>query len=161
MSEFYAQPYSLDHTGFYFDSMESFEAGMEKLGRQNCEEVEIQFIDGDDHLASLAKEAEINQANIGLWFDALEDLDIHEARQLTFLLERGFNLEDALERYDEVCLFHGSAEDYAQDLIEETTEIPENLRYYIDYEAIARDMKLNGEIEEIEHDLIVTNGYEF
>jgi len=46
-------------------------------------------------------------------------------------------------------------------VIEDTTEIPENLRYYIDYDAIARDMKINGEIIEIDHDLIVTNAYDF
>ncbi len=46
-------------------------------------------------------------------------------------------------------------------IIEETTEIPESLQYYIDYKAIARDMKINGEIIEIEHDLIVTNAHEF
>lgn len=28
MTEFYAQPYSLDHTGFYLDSIEKYEAGM-------------------------------------------------------------------------------------------------------------------------------------
>ena len=28
MTGFYAQPYSLDHTGFYFDSFETFEHGM-------------------------------------------------------------------------------------------------------------------------------------
>ncbi len=161
MTEFYAQPYSLDHTGFYFDSLEAFEAGMEKLNKLNCEEVEIQFIDGDDHLADLAKEAEINQANINLWFETLDDLDKFEAQQLTYLLERGFNLDDALERYEEVCIYHGTATTYAQELVEETTEIPESLRYYIDYEAIARDMKINGEIEEIEYEIIVTNGYDF
>ena len=40
------------------------------------------------------------------------------------------------------------------------TKIPENLRYYIDYDAIACDMKINGEIIEIDHDLIVTNANE-
>ncbi len=54
-----------------------------------------------------------------------------------------------------------TAKDYAYDLIEETTEIPENLRSYIDYDAIARDMEINGEIVEINHDLIVTNAQEF
>ncbi|MBL3591784.1 MAG: antirestriction protein ArdA [gamma proteobacterium endosymbiont of Lamellibrachia anaximandri] len=39
--------------------------------------------------------------------------------------------------------------------------MPENLQYYIDYQAIARDMKINGEIIEIERDLIVTNAHEF
>ena len=53
---------------------------------------------------------------------------------------------------DEVCLHYGMAEDYTQELIEETTAIPDNLRYYIDCEAIARDMKINEEIIEIGRD---------
>lgn len=161
MTEFYAQPYSIDHTGFFFDSPETFEAGMEKLNQKRCEEVEIQFIDGDDHLASLAKDARINQANIDLWFETLDDLDETQAQQLCYLLDRSFTLEDSLDRYEEVCIYTGSATDYAQELIEETTDIPDNLRYYIDYEAIARDMKINGEIEEIDRETIVTNGYDF
>ena len=161
MTTFYAQPYSLDHTGFYFESIEEFETGMEKLNKIGCEEVEIQFIDGDDHQAALANEAGINQANITLWFETLDDLDSFEAIRLTFLLERGFDLDDALRRFEEVCIYQGRASDYAQELIEDTTQIPENLQYYIDYEAIARDMRLNGEIEEIDSETLVTNAYEF
>ena len=63
MTEFYAQPYSIEHTGFTFNSFETFEAGMEKLNKRGCEEVEIQFIDGD----------------IAFWFDVLDDFDLTEA----------------------------------------------------------------------------------
>ena len=161
MTQFYAQPYSLDHTGFYFDSLETFEAGMEVLNSRGCEEVEIQFIDGDEHLAELAKAASIHQGDVHFWFDQLEDLDETSVIQLTYLLETGYSLDDALEHYEDVCLYEGSASDYAYDLINETTEIPENLRYYIDYDAIARDMQLNGEITEITRELIVTNALEF
>ncbi len=161
MTEFYAQPYSLKHTGFYFNSIEVFEAGMEQLNKKGCEEVEIQFIDGSDHLVQLANAANIHQGNVPLWYEELENLDETEATQLNFLLDCGYNLDDAMKRYEEVCLHEGTAEDYAYDLIEETTEIPENLRYYIDYKAIARDMQINGEITEINHDLIVTNAHEF
>lgn len=161
MTEFYAQPYSIEHTGFYFNSIDKFEAGMEKLNHKGCEEVEIQFIDGDDYLADLANISHIGQGDIDTWFEDLENLDESETRQLIFLLELGYSLNDAMERYEDVCLFDGSAKDYAYDLINETTEIPENLRYYIDYDAIARDMKLNGEIFEINHDLLVTNAHEF
>ena len=161
MTTFYAQPYSIEHTGFYFDSPEAFEAGMEKLNARGCEEVEIQFIDGECGLSRLADAAGINQASIGLWFEELDDLDTNDIDQLCFLLYRGFELEDALTRYEYVNIFYGSAADYAQELVEDTTDIPESLRYYIDYEAIARDMGYNGEIEEIAHDVIVTNAYEF
>lgn len=37
-----------------------------------------------------------------------------------------------------------------QDLTEETTAIPENLRLYIDYEAMAQDARLNGELFTVE-----------
>jgi len=161
MTEFYAQPYSLEHTGFYFDSIDKFEAGMETLNKRGCEEVEIQLIDSSDHLVQLASAANIHQGDVSFWYEELEDLDETEATQINFLLDCGYTLTDAMERYDEVYLHHGTAEDYAYDLIEETTEIPESLRYYIDYKAIARDMEINGEITEINHDLIVTNAQEF
>jgi hypothetical protein len=161
MTEFYAQPYSTEHTGFYFSSFENFEAGMEKLNKIGCEEVEIQFIDGDDHLARLANTAPIYQCDIAFWFEELDDLDQTEATQMIVLLDLGYNLSDALERYEEVCLFDGSAADYAYDIINETCEVPEYLSNYIDYDAIARDMEINGEITEINRELIVTNMNEF
>ncbi len=83
-----------------------------------------------------------------------------DATRICYLLDY-LNLDDALNRYDEVCLHYGTAEDYAQEIIEETTEIPESLQYYIDYKAIARDMQINGEIFEIERELIITNVQEF
>ncbi len=161
MTTFYAQPYSLDHTGFYFENIDQYEAGMERLNKQGCEEVEIQFIDGDEHQARIASALTIYQCDVHRWFEDLDDLDDTAATQISFLLDLGYSIEDALDRYDEVCLFDGKASDYAYDLINETTEVPESLRYYIDYDAIARDMQLNGEITELERELIVTNAHEF
>jgi antirestriction protein len=43
-----------------------------------------------------------------------------------------------------------SLADYAQELTEETTEIPATLINYIDYEAMARDMELGGDVFTIE-----------
>ncbi|MCY1646653.1 antirestriction protein ArdA [Caulobacter sp. SL161] len=40
--------------------------------------------------------------------------------------------------------------DYVQELTEETVTIPESLRNYIDYEAIARDAEINGDFFTIE-----------
>ena len=36
--------------------------------------------------------------------------------------------------------------DFARELIEETTSIPQNLAYSFDYEAMARDMELSGDV---------------
>ena len=45
---------------------------------------------------------------------------------------------------------YASLADYAEELTDETTQIPENLAYYIDYECMARDMEMSGDIFAIE-----------
>lgn len=49
-----------------------------------------------------------------------------------------------------------SLADYVQDITEETTEIPQNLRFYIDWQAMARDCELNGDLFTIQtaHDAV-------
>ncbi len=39
---------------------------------------------------------------------------------------------------------------YVQELTEETTEIPQQLQSYIDYEAMGRDMEINGDLFTVE-----------
>lgn len=45
---------------------------------------------------------------------------------------------------------YDSLADYAQELTEQSTEIPESLRHYIDYDSMARDMVLGGDVFTIE-----------
>jgi len=161
MTEFYAQPYSIEHTGFYFDSIEKFETGMENSNKCGCEETEIQFIDGDDHLANLANAANIGQGDVYFWFEELDDPDETAVHQICSLLDLGYKISEVLDRYEDVYIFDGPASDYAHEIIDDTCEVPENLRYNIDYEAIARDMKINGEIAEIGYNMVVTNTHEF
>jgi antirestriction protein len=42
--------------------------------------------------------------------------------------------------------------DYARSITEDTTEIPNHLQYYIDYEKLGRDMDLNGEVYTLDVD---------
>ena len=51
---------------------------------------------------------------------------------------------------DNYCGCFKSVADFAEDLTEQTTEIPKALEYYIDYEAMGRDMELNRDILTIE-----------
>lgn len=52
--------------------------------------------------------------------------------------------EDALsDRYNGE---YRSLSDFAEELTEGTTEIPDNLRHYIDYEAMARDLEISDVI---------------
>ncbi len=45
---------------------------------------------------------------------------------------------------------HTSLADYLQELTEESTFIPQALRYYIDWQAMARDAELNGDLFAVE-----------
>jgi len=49
---------------------------------------------------------------------------------------------------------YASLEDYAQELTEETSEVPEHLQYYIDYDKMGRDMEMSGDI------FIIETGYQ-
>ena len=67
------------------------------------------------------------------------------------LLNHFADLDEAQRVAEEnYCGCYRSLADYAQELTEETTDIPANLTYYIDYESIARDMELNGDVFTIE-----------
>ena len=57
------------------------------------------------------------------------------------------NLEEAREALDDRYMgSHASLADYVQELTEEGTTIPHALRYYIDWQAMARDAGLNGDL---------------
>lgn len=57
------------------------------------------------------------------------------------------NVEEARQAIeDNYCGCYSSVEDYAQQLTEETSQIPEHLALYIDYERMGRDMEISGDI---------------
>lgn len=59
----------------------------------------------------------------------------------------GGDLEEAREALGDRYLgSYSSLADYVQELTEETTEIPEGLRYYIDWQAMARDVEMSGDL---------------
>ena len=59
----------------------------------------------------------------------------------------GDDLAEARAAFEDYAGEYRSGADFAEQLHEDTgTEIPESLQYYIDWEALARDMALNGEI---------------
>ena len=57
------------------------------------------------------------------------------------------DLDDAREAItDRYICEHSSLADYVHELTEEGVVIPQPLHYYIDYQAMARDAELNGEL---------------
>jgi len=55
-----------------------------------------------------------------------------------------------VDRIQNYCGCYASLADYAEELTEETTQIPEHLALYIDYEKMGRDMELGGDVFTIE-----------
>jgi antirestriction protein len=63
----------------------------------------------------------------------------------------GGDLDDARKAAEEnYAGLYTSLADYAEELTDNTAEIPQNLAYYIDYERMGRDMELSGDIFTIE-----------
>lgn len=60
------------------------------------------------------------------------------------LVEHFSDLEDAKTALeDHYYGAYSSVADFAQELTEQTTQIPQNLQYYIDWERMARDLEIN------------------
>jgi len=63
----------------------------------------------------------------------------------------GDNLEDARKALEEnYSGCYSSLADYAEELTTDTSEVPEHLAYYIDYERMGRDMEMSGDIFTVE-----------
>lgn len=155
MTTLHATPYNIDAVGFYFESLEEYqtksENHLDRFGNL-VEEFEIQFIDGDD--AELFEACGINQANLNVWFDDIEFLQDFEKASLYYLLGVAcYDLDQAMEKMNDTCIYQGELLEAATELFDECYlyTLPENLRYYIDYEKFARDCELGGDMCEFEY----------
>ena len=151
---YHATPYDISAAGFFFHDYEEYMAKAQAHRNEAgdpVEEYEIQFIDGDNY--TLFEGLSINQANLEQWFDDFEYIDGDDYIKAVFMAEYlGYDMETILERMDDIHLFEGTAIEYAEEYIDDTgmlAEMPENLRFYFDTEAFARDMLLGGDITEV------------
>jgi len=74
------------------------------------------------------------------------------------------DLDEAINRRDEVILHRGSLAYYTFELVDDICSLdqpPNLIRNHIDYESIGRDLELNSEVAEIHHKLWVVNCHEF
>ena len=154
-NQYHATPYDISATGFYFSNYEEYTekaAAHKNEYGDPVEEFEIQFIDGENH--QLFNALSVNQATLKEWFDDFEDLDFEDEVKAIYLAEYlSCSSSEILGHMDDVNLFEGSALEYAEQFIEDTgmlDEMPENLRYYFDTKAFARDMVLGGDVSEVE-----------
>lgn len=90
--------------------------------------------------------------------ETVEDLEEYEMDIVKALMNDGYSLEEALDKKDD-CIFYPDCEsmtEVAEHYADETgllDSIPENLRYYFDFEAFGRDMSYEG------HWIATDNGY--
>lgn len=154
MTSLFAQPYNLDATGFYFDSIEQYETNASSnRDRYGCkvEEYEIQFIDGERIDAQLARAYGLYQSNIAAFLDAAETWDDDtKIRYIIAVGEGGYLHTDDPDTLDIDLYEIDTLRELAEQFVEGGLfgEIPDNLRGYLDYDAIAYDLGMDySEIE--------------
>jgi len=149
MTELFAQPYDLSAQGFYFTSLEEYQAKSAKnvnAYHSPVEEYEIQFIDGDSIDAQLFEALGVNQANFGLFLGFCESWDEQQKQKVIIAAGEcgySFDMETGDPDDFELDLYEmDSLRELAAHFVEEGLfgEIPERLQYYLDYDAIARDL---------------------
>ena len=147
--EFYAQPYGLSASGFYFRDYKSFLAKSRNLKNdygQTVEEFEIQFIDGERKDAELFKALGIHQGNIGTFIDKAEEWEDWEKINIILAVgEAGYDfdmVEDDPGDLDIDIYQVESLKELAEQFVDEGLfgDIPENIAPYLDMDAIARDL---------------------
>ncbi len=149
MTTLFAQPYDIAAQGFYFESFDDYAKNSSDLKNdygQPVEEFEIQFIDGDNIDCDLANAWSIHQGNISAFFDAIDDWDDHHKTVFIIVVgECGYSFDPASDHPDdiEVDIYElDSMKELAQQFVDDGLygPIPDSLAFYIDYEAIARDL---------------------
>ena len=149
MNIYHAAPYGISTTGFYFKTYEEYcqkaKTHTNAYG-QPVEEFEIQFIDGETIDYELAQAWELNQANFSDYFDAVETWDDEQKKiyiiavgECSYSHDQIANDPDAID----IMIYQlDSLIELAELFVDEGFygEIPENLPFYIDYDAIAHDL---------------------
>ena len=151
MIKLHAQPYDISANGFYFETAEEFQAKFKDNKNDYgdpVEEYEIQFIDGEDIDVDLQKAWGLNQANYADYLDAASDWDEDQKRRYIIAVgECGYSHEQVADDPDQIdiTLYEcESMKELAEQFVDEGLygEIPKSLEFYIDYEAIARDLSI-------------------
>lgn len=152
MTQFYAQPYDISATGFYFADMDEYDAKYatckNDFGGQ-VEEFELQFIDGETIDAELFKALDIHQGNVHHFIDAIEEWDEQEKQAVIIAVgECGYNFDfenSSPSDFDVDIYYLDNMRDLAMQFVDDGLfgEIPANISFYIDYDAMARDLAVD------------------
>ena len=152
MTTLFAQPYDISANGFYFETAEEYNEKASKLLNsygQPVEEFEMQFIDGESIDADLFKALGVHQGNFSDYLEAVDEWSADDKIKVIIAVgEAGYNFDlskDAPDQFDIDLYELDSLIDLAEQFVEEGLfgEIPERIQYYLDYDAIARDLRID------------------
>lgn len=151
MTQLHAQPYDIAATGFYFETAEEYKAKVKALRNDYgdpVEEFEIQFIDGESIDCDLAKAVGLTQANFARYFEIVDEWEEWEKRLVILAVgECGDQFDDNTSPTDfDIDIYDvDSMRELAEQFVDDGLygDIPESLQFYIDYEAIARDLAVD------------------
>jgi len=151
MTTFYAQPYDITATGFYFETDEEYQKKVKQVTNDfggPVEEFEIQFIDGNQLDWHLCEAFGLSQASFGQLIEAAETWD--EWDKIKAIIAVGecgvdFDLDDNLDRLEVDIYEVDSLKELAEQFVDDGLygEIPDSLVNYLDYDAIARDLGMD------------------
>lgn len=97
------------------------------------------------------------------WDEVNDLVDTHDDAFALFVENFGMDLNttdqvlEAIKAFNDAYIGYMSAEEYAEDLTKNTTEIPDFLAPYIDYEKMGRDMEWSGDVSDCDGHLFNSN----
>lgn len=152
MIQLHAQPYDLSATGFYFENAEDYAAKAKNNTNDYgdpVEEYEIQFIDGGGLDCALASAWGLSQVNFPAYLEATVAWD--DGDKLRYIIavgECGYAHDQAADTPSDIDLTLyeiSTMRELAEQFVDEGLfgEVPKPFRFYIDYDAIARDLAVN------------------
>jgi hypothetical protein len=152
MTQLFAQPYDISAIGFFFHSLEEYQAKSSNLHNSYgwpVEEFEIQFIEGDDIDCDLFKALGVHQGNFDVFLTACDEWDENQKIKVIIAVgECGYRFdprEDDPNDLDVDLYEMESLRDLAYQFVDEGLfgDIPERIQCYLDYDTIARDLGMD------------------
>ena len=152
MTELFAQPYDISAVGFYFRTASEYAEKSAKLRNAAgwpVEEFELQFIDGESIDAKLFEALGVNQCNFPQFLDACDAWDDDQKRKVIIAVgECGYSFDLTSGDPDDfdIDLYEmDSLRELAEQFVDEGLfgDIPDPIRNYLDYDAIARDLGMD------------------
>lgn len=149
MTTYYAQPYDISATGFYFEDASSYLAKIETITNDYgdpVEEFEIQFIDGETIDVKLSNAIGLDQCTILKIMECIDDWSAEQKLKVIIAIgESGYSFDfksSVPEDFDIDLYTDMTLRDLAYIFVDEGMfgDIPANIIAYLDFDLIARDL---------------------